>query len=272
MSGLPPRRPGSGRPRDDFDEPAPRPAKSSGSNTTLIVLIVVAGCLVLMCGGGIVLTALLLPAVQQGRSAARESQSKNNLKQMGLAAHNFHDTFGHLPPTAPGTDPHFTEPISFQTAILPFVEQQALYQAIDKTKPWNDPANRAAYATQVPAYVSPHYPTVPTPDGYAATHYVPSSRLIVDGKGLSLRDITDGSSNTILGGSINDGFPAWGDPKNARDPANGFAGGPNAFGGERQGALMLMGDGSVRLVSENIAPDVAQAIATPNGGEAVVDY
>lgn len=241
------------------------------NNTMVIVLAVAAGCLVMLCAGGGILVALLLPAVQSAREAARMTQSKNNLKQIGLAAHNFHDTHGHFPPfVGDGSDdPNVTVPVSFLTAILPFVEQAGVYQSIDTRVPWDDPANRAPYSASLPVYLSPQFPDQRTPNGYGQTHYAPNVRLIEAGPGLQIREVTDGSSNTVLAGSINAAFPAWGDPANGRDPSNGFGGGATAFGGGASGTLLLMADGSVRRVGADVSPEIAAALGTPAGGEAV---
>src|SRR5688500_17646541 len=81
-----------------------------------------------------VLVALLLPAVQAAREAARRSQCSNNLKQLGLAAHNFHDTQNKLPSSIrPGgltTAPR----IAGLTLLLPFIEQKNAYDKYDQTK------------------------------------------------------------------------------------------------------------------------------------------
>jgi prepilin-type N-terminal cleavage/methylation domain-containing protein len=86
---------------------------------TLIELLVVIAIIA-------VLIALLLPAVQQAREAARRSQCKNNLKQLGLAVHNFHDSLRHLPTSnrPPGTG---TKRIGGVTRMLPYLDQAPLY-------------------------------------------------------------------------------------------------------------------------------------------------
>jgi prepilin-type N-terminal cleavage/methylation domain-containing protein len=89
---------------------------------TLIELLVVIAIIA-------VLIALLLPAVQQAREAARRSQCKNNLKQIGLGLQNFHDTHGNFPPGMPDDD---GRNYGWGFYILPFMDQTALYNKISK--------------------------------------------------------------------------------------------------------------------------------------------
>lgn len=77
-----------------------------------------------------ILIALLLPAVQAAREAARRSQCTNNLKQLGLAMHNYHDTYKSLPFGA------WNYYKTWQVAILPFIEQQQLFDLYPKGDPW----------------------------------------------------------------------------------------------------------------------------------------
>ena len=84
-----------------------------------------------------VLVALLLPAVQAAREAARRSQCSNNLKQLGLGAHNFHDTRGFLPPSRLGNQPDANQPhdwLTWAVIILPFIEQQNYFDKWDLTR------------------------------------------------------------------------------------------------------------------------------------------
>src|SRR5690606_35651696 len=103
-----------------------RRARSGFTLVELLVVIAIIG----------VLVALLLPAVQQAREAARRMQCSNNLKQMGLALHNYHDTYGSFPPRATGTthgpngDSHNNGRLNGLIPLLPFLEQGAMYDRI----------------------------------------------------------------------------------------------------------------------------------------------
>ncbi len=114
---------------------------------TLIELLVVIAIIA-------VLIALLLPAVQQAREAARRTQCKNNLKQMGLALHNYHDTFNVFPPalclTLSGADFGQWGP---QARLLPYLDQANLQKLIDFSLPYN--TQLAVVRTRIPTYMCP---------------------------------------------------------------------------------------------------------------------
>ncbi len=136
-------------------------SKTKSKAFTLIELLVVIAIIA-------ILVALLLPAVQQAREAARRTQCKNNLKQIGLALHNYHDAHSVFPPAylgdpfANGTafgvsfpDDNRNGPsgLAWGTMILPFLEQTALYQQFDPTLPFWSPQNAAAMKTKLPAFL-----------------------------------------------------------------------------------------------------------------------
>ncbi len=188
---------------------------------TLIELLVVIAIIA-------VLIALLLPAVQQAREAARRTQCKNHMKQLGLALHNYHDAFQIFPPggTSSNTSPYpFSASHSWSADILPYIDQANIYNKIDflNASPWNGggatSAHLAAIYTPIPVYLCPSSTTTPV-NGYlwsttshygaqAAIHYVAimgSTRVDVirsdDGmffknSMISIRDVTDGTSNTM---------------------------------------------------------------------------
>jgi prepilin-type processing-associated H-X9-DG protein len=174
-----------------------------------------------------VLIALLLPAVQQAREAARRIQCTNNLKQLGIAVHAFRDTMGNLPssnrPDAATNLPR----VAALTFMLPYFEQRVLYDAYNQSYNWSGAENSTVVRSKINTLLCPSSPRSaaaldgdpqppatwsPTVD--AVTDYSPTigvdDRLVaaklvnVSGPGMlpkntkpRFAEITDGSSNTI---------------------------------------------------------------------------
>ena len=214
--------------------------------------------------------ALLLPAVEQARGAAQRSASKNNLKQIGLALHNYHDTYGVLPPGSIQAE-NGTDHQSWMYSILPYVEQNPLFTQIDPDYPWNSPQDISSYKMELPTYLNPALEQRSDTAGFGYAHYAGNSHLFEPNKSWRFRDIKDGLANTIMVGEVKDNLVPWGAPGNVRDPALGINKGPHTFGSPFQGgAQFLLGDGSVRFISENVDPNVLKALSTPDKREPIM--
>jgi len=154
-----------------------RPFKSRAGFTLVELLVVIA----IIC----VLVALLLPAVQAAREAARRMQCTNNLKQHGLAVHNFHDTNQRFPaafeeltasPTITGNSPWGC---SWTARCLPYIEQQAVFQVYRFDRDWQDATTNAVpntgpICTKIKAFMCPSAPaqnTRPQNNGRGNTDY-----------------------------------------------------------------------------------------------------
>jgi prepilin-type N-terminal cleavage/methylation domain-containing protein/prepilin-type processing-associated H-X9-DG protein len=158
-----------------------------------------------------VLVALLLPAVQSAREAARRAQCVNNMKQIGLAVHNYESTHGVLPA---GQIPQTA--YSALTRLLPFAEQQPLYAALNFDLPHDNPVNNTVRLASISMFVCPSDAPNPLPERGGATNYMynKGSGIVwqrATGPNASLRDpdgpfyfdawvklayIKDGTSNT----------------------------------------------------------------------------
>jgi hypothetical protein len=236
-----------------------------------------------------VLVALLLPAVQAAREAARRTQSRNNIKQMMLAMHNYHDVHKSFPAgTHANADLKPDQRLSWQTDLLPFLEQKALYDRIDFKKGWDDPVNRQALSTSIPLFINPTVGEQKVHD-LPATEYVGIAGLGPDGPTLPvdspragvfaydrvtrIRDITDGASNTIAISECDKDLGSWGAGGRATIRAltkKPYINGPDGLGGQHPGACMMgLADGSVRALSTDIDPKVLEALVTIAGGERI---
>ncbi len=172
---------------------------------TLIELLVVIAIIA-------ILIALLLPAVQQAREAARRTQCRNNLKQLGLALHNYHDNFNCFPFGQQDSAKSY----SAISQLLPYFDQAPLYSSIDFNLPHNNPANNAARLTEIPALRCPSDFSNPLGGQGGATNYMankgtgviwldptgpnagfqPQTGVMFFQSRVRMRDILDGTTNT----------------------------------------------------------------------------
>jgi prepilin-type N-terminal cleavage/methylation domain-containing protein/prepilin-type processing-associated H-X9-DG protein len=193
---------------------ASRHGRSGFTLVELLVVIAIIGILI----------ALLLPAVQAAREAARKTQCKNNLKQITLAAHNYHETYDAFPyASVLRTDP--PKYYSFFTAILPQMEQGMLFDLYDVKLPAIDPKNHFAISQIVPSYVCPTMVLCrQVPDTACAEVAAYSSYAVSSGSAHSgcdphdgavrfdlfgssrFRDFRDGTSTTLFVGELDYGL------------------------------------------------------------------
>lgn len=230
-----------------------------------------------------VLIGLLLPAVQQSREAARRTQSRNNLKQIGLAMHNYHDVYRHFPGGLVENDALETEErLSWAVSILPYIDQANLYNLFDMEAGWADQQENVT-AINVIQYMNPSMVAPNTAGGrldYLAVAGVGKDAAVVNdqhagvfgyNRKTRIRDITDGTSNTMLVGDAQQPVPyAHGHRTIQAFTEQPYINGPDGFGSHHPGGMqILMADGSVRFISEWVDPTIVEALATKAGGEII---
>jgi len=254
----------------DVGAPGPVPTNGSGSNTTLwIILACVGGLFVLLACGGI-LVALLLPAVQMTREAARRTQCLNNLQQIGLAMHNYHSDYGSFPP-AYIADKDGKPMHSWRVLLLPYLEEQALYEQYDFSKPWDSPENTMVSMSMPDVYGCPSEPSAMSKTSYMV---ITGPGTLFDGdKSVPIKDIQDGTSNTIMVVEVANAAVNWLEPTDLDVNQLTFeinAGVQQEIGSQHPGgAHVLNADSSVHFLTDYIDSETLEALTTIAGGEQV---
>lgn len=219
-----------------------------------------------------VLVSLLLPAVQAAREAARKVSCKNNLRQIGIALHNYHDTHRVLPAgciewrawNAPPTRRQF----AWSAMLLPFLEQQNLHQEIDWTKPYDAPVNAVVARADLPIFLCPTEPDLTLNSGQISyggifgeliTDREQDDGLFVYEKAFRFSDVLDGLTNTIaVSEDVGGPDRQWINGRNVFVVAHGIND-RSAWIGDNEirsahsgGAMVLFADSRTLSVSESI--------------------
>ncbi|MBM3965395.1 MAG: DUF1559 domain-containing protein [Planctomycetes bacterium] len=223
-----------------------------------------------------VLIALLLPAVQAAREAARKASCQNNLRQIGIALHNYHDVHKSLPTGClewrAWNSPPTRKQFAWSAMLLPFIEQQNLHQQIKWSKPFDAPENRTSATTDLPFYLCPSEPDLVSGKGLISYGGIfgelindreQDDGLFVNERAFSFRDVLDGLTNT-LAVSEDVGGPdrEWINGRNIFVVAHGIND-RTAWVGDNEirsahpgGAMLLFADSRVHFVSESLDKSV----------------
>jgi hypothetical protein len=218
---------------------------------------------------------LLGPAVTAANAASNRAISTNNLKQIALAFHNYHAANNSFPSSVLYGGKSGRVPYSWRVAILPYIEQQELYNHYNFDEPWDGPNNRKLL-DQMPATYS-----YPAPPGGPSSRTKPSY-FVFTGPGTALEPlpaaakptpspptimaITDGTSNTILTVEAQRDIP-WTKPEDI--PFDPNAALPQLGGYTPDGFYVGFADGSVRYLKKSMDSLVMKALITRDGGEVI---
>ena len=224
-----------------------------------------------------VIAMLLIEIGKSSWSSGRRTTCRNNLKQIGLAIHNYHDDFNIFPAAVSGKPG-----VSWRVSILPYLDQAALFKRYDQQKKWDSPPNDGLALERLDELRCPSNYNPKDSQGRWFTAYSMPTGLHSVGaspKGTRIRDITDGTSNTLLVVEACGAQIVWTEPRDvdvASQPTGINLKGtkPGQSAGwlssyHSGGTQVLLADGSVRFVSAKIDPTVLKNMATVDGGEVV---
>ncbi len=224
-----------------------------------------------------ILIALLLPSIGKVNEPVARTQGLNNLKQLALGMQNYDDYNFHLPgANAPYLDPKDGTknfPVSWRVLLLPYIENEKLYDQYRFDEPWDGPNNNQFLQQMPKVYRHPLADSEKVPAGH--THYrvfvsrpgAKPSAVFTDGlPGPKMQEIADGLTNTILIVEAAEAVP-WTMPEVLLYDRNQPL--PKLGGLFKNFSLAAFADGSVRSIRSDLPEDKLRAWITKDGGEPV---
>jgi hypothetical protein len=212
--------------------------------------------------------AEILKGIRSGREVATRSQKTNQLKQLGLAFHNYHDVYSGLPSFNKGRPGQGeNKGLSWRVYILPFVGGAALYNKFHLDEAWDSEHNKTLIEQMPQIYATDG---VEKP-GHTVFHVLTGEKTPLGGEEpISFRDITDGLSNTIMVVQAGpDTAEVWTKPTGLKfDPANP----KKVLGQIGEQFLVLLCDGSVRVIRRDIDEETLSRLIQHADGDPIGDF
>lgn len=207
----------------------------------------------------LLVVGVLLPVIETSREAARRTQSKNNLKQLGLALHNYADTFQGLPPGGifnnEGRAYH-----GWMTSILPYLDASPFYNFVNFNESWDSPDNVGLFLHANTNFENPSEPTVRRHWEFPVAHYSANAHVMGVNSFVKFSDIAR-TDKVFLVGELAGDFIPWGCPYNWRE-LNSINSKPPTYGrSTREGCQFLFVDGHVEFVSNEVSNDVLKVMS-----------
>jgi hypothetical protein len=202
------------------------------------------------------------------RASTGRAQCTNNLKQIGLAMHNYHDRHKTFPP-AYTVDKSGKPLLSWRVLILPYLEQDALYKEFHLDEPWDSPHNRALIDRMPAVYHCPSG-SGKRADAGKTTYLTPrgKSTIFSGPEANKIQSVEDGTSNTIFVVDASDARAViWTKPDDWDvEPALDLKG---IFGHHPGGTPFSLADGAVHFIKDSVSPKVLHDLVTRDGGELI---
>jgi prepilin-type processing-associated H-X9-DG protein len=212
------------------------------------------------------------------RQASRRSRCKNNLMNIGLALHNYHDQFGSFPPACVA-DENGRPMHSWRVLILPFLDQTPLYNQYRFDEPWDGPNNKKLADTILAVYNCPSDDHGGPGNASTMTNYVAivgSDTAWPENGSAAYQDIRDGTSNTLLVVEVANSGIHWMEPRDLHvvqmAPTINSKAGQGISSRHAGGAQVLFADGHVQFIIDSLSVGDLRALLTAHTGDTATNF